>query len=250
MAIKKSNGLEANFCIVPNSTANAKLSWAAKGLLLYLGSKPEDWEVSIPDLIKQTEGTAKRSGRDAIKAILDELIESGHVRKLQQRTSGKFATNDYEVCLTPFTENPSTDKPLTAEPKQQSKEITNTDLTKNRAQGTVPKTQLQATPFFYIWKHIQQHIQDTYSGIELHEPSEQDIESMKWALSVNSNIVEEHVCLTFCDVVLKELKDATNVLNPFQRAMQTNIPVEIWNEWLQVTLEEMERWNLGELADG
>lgn len=124
MSIIKVKGLESNFTIVPNQAINDKLSWAARGMLLYLCSKPDDWEVNITDLVEQTTGSAKRSGRDAVRKIMNELIECGYMRKTQNRISGKFDNVDHEVSFMPFTENPYTVNPLTANPTQQSKEFT------------------------------------------------------------------------------------------------------------------------------
>lgn len=125
MSIRKVKGLESDFTIVPNQTINDKLSWAARGMLLYLCSKPDDWEVNISDLVKQTTGSAKRSGRDAVRKIMDELIECGYMRKTQNRIAGKFDNVDHEVSFSPFTENPYTVNPSTANPTQQSKDSTN-----------------------------------------------------------------------------------------------------------------------------
>ena len=138
MSIRKVKGLESDFTIVPNKAINDKLSWAARGMLLYLCSKPDDWEVNITDLVNQTTGTAKRSGRDAVRKIMDELVECGYMRKTQKRISGKFQNVDHEVSFLPFTENPYTVNPSTANPTQQSTDITkyginkesNTDINK------------------------------------------------------------------------------------------------------------------------
>jgi hypothetical protein len=124
MSIRKVKGLESDFTIVPNQAINDKLSWAARGMLLYLCSKPDDWEVNITDLVNQTTGTAKRSGRDAVRKIMDELVECGYMRKTQNRISGKFQNVDHEVSFAPFTENPYTANPSTANPTQQSTDIT------------------------------------------------------------------------------------------------------------------------------
>ncbi len=124
MSIRKVKGLESDFTIVPNQTINDKLSWAARGMLLYLCSKPDDWEVNITDLVNQTTGCAKRSGRDAVRKIMDELIECGYMRKTQNRIAGKFDNVDHEVSFVPFTENPYTANPSTANPTQQSKDST------------------------------------------------------------------------------------------------------------------------------
>lgn len=124
MSILKVKGLESDFTIVPNKTINDKLSWAARGMLLYLCSKPDDWEVCITDLVNQTTGSAKRSGRDAVRKIMDELVECGYMRKTQNRIAGKFHNVDHEVSFLPFTENPYTANPSTVNPTQQSKDLT------------------------------------------------------------------------------------------------------------------------------
>lgn len=124
MSIRKVKGLESDFTIVPNKAINDKLSWAARGMLLYLCSKPDDWEVNITDLVNQTTGSVRRSGRDAVRKIMDELVECGYMRKTQSRISGKFQNVDHEVSFLPFTENPYTANPSTVNPTQQSTDIT------------------------------------------------------------------------------------------------------------------------------
>lgn len=130
MSIRKVKGLESDFTIVPNKAINDKLSWAARGMLLYLCSKPDDWEVCISDLVNQTTNSAKRSGRDAVRKIMDELVECGYMRKTQNRISGKFQNVDHEVSFLPFTENPYTANPSTANPTQQSTDITKYETNK------------------------------------------------------------------------------------------------------------------------
>lgn len=124
MSIRKVKGLESDFTIVPNKAINDKLSWAARGMLLYLCSKHDDWEVNITDLVKQTTGSAKRSGRDAVRSIMKELVECGYMRKSQKNIKGVFQNVDHEVSFLPFTENPYTVNPSTANPTQQSTDIT------------------------------------------------------------------------------------------------------------------------------
>ncbi|AOQ26723.1 hypothetical protein [Vibrio phage 2E1] len=138
MSVRKVKGLESDFTIVPNKAINDKLSWAARGMLLYLCSKPDDWEVNITDLVKQTTGSAKRSGRDAVRSIMKELVECGYMRKTQKNIKGVFQNADHEVSFLPFTENPYAAHPSTAHPTQQSTDITkyginkesNTDISK------------------------------------------------------------------------------------------------------------------------
>lgn len=141
MSVHKITGIKSDFSIVPNRTAKDKnLSWEARGMLLYLYSQPEDWEVSVADLMNQTKGSRKHSGRDACNNILKELEQAGYIHKTQQdRAKGKFTEIDRKVCILPYTGFPCTDDPLTDDPEQQSTErkknrtnkVNITDIIKN-----------------------------------------------------------------------------------------------------------------------
>jgi hypothetical protein len=54
------------------------LSWSAKGLLAYLLSLPETWEVHLTDLFRRSV-----NGKDSTMSAMDELIQAGHVVKIQ-----------------------------------------------------------------------------------------------------------------------------------------------------------------------
>ena len=41
--------------------SDCRLSWRSKGLLAYLLSKPDDWQIMIVDLVKQSKGGKGRS---------------------------------------------------------------------------------------------------------------------------------------------------------------------------------------------
>lgn len=91
------------------------LSWKAKGLLVYLLSKPDDWVIMLPDLIKHA-----TDGRDSVKAGLRELERAGYLARKQIRDeNGKFGHTEFVIYerpvlenteLSPQTENPSTVK--------------------------------------------------------------------------------------------------------------------------------------------
>jgi DNA-binding MarR family transcriptional regulator len=74
-----------------------ELSWAAKGLLAYLLSLPEAWEMHLRDLFCRS-----HSGRYATEAALNELIEAGYVVKIQgenKRRDTKFIVyEDLALC--------------------------------------------------------------------------------------------------------------------------------------------------------
>lgn len=142
MTVRKITDIKSAYSVVPNKTAtDTNLSWEARGMLLYLYSKPEDWEVCLSDLVNQTEGSRKHSRRDSCRAILKELEQNGYIQKTkQERTRGKFTGIDIQVCIIPFTDLPYTVEPSTVNPTQQSKEETkyrdnkvniSTDIIKN-----------------------------------------------------------------------------------------------------------------------
>jgi hypothetical protein len=60
---------KSRFTTVSNDIVNnSSVSWEARGLLVYLLSKPEGWIVRNSDLIRQSP-----AGRDKVAAILKEL---------------------------------------------------------------------------------------------------------------------------------------------------------------------------------
>ncbi|MFH5884090.1 hypothetical protein ACG2F4_07245 [Halalkalibaculum sp. DA3122] len=79
------------------SLEDDRLSWKAKGILAYLLSKPDNWEVVIDDLQKHA-----TDGRDSCRTGLRELEEKGYIRKHQERGSdGLFKPVEYQVFETP-----------------------------------------------------------------------------------------------------------------------------------------------------
>lgn len=94
-----------NFTIIGNGifTENA-LSFEAMGLLAYLLSKPDNWQVHVQALVRATEGTAQKRGENKILALLRELIGAGYIIR-QRQSSGKM---DYYVYDEPQGE-PSAD---------------------------------------------------------------------------------------------------------------------------------------------
>jgi hypothetical protein len=73
---------------------NSGLSWAAKGLLAYLLSLPETWELHLRDLF-----TRSADGRRATQAALNELIAEGYVVK--EQGGNKRRDTKYTVFETP-----------------------------------------------------------------------------------------------------------------------------------------------------
>lgn len=69
------------------------LSFKAKGILVYLLSRPDDWQVYESEIIKHS-----RDGKDSVRNGIKELIEQGYISRSNHRTdNGKFAGYIYDV---------------------------------------------------------------------------------------------------------------------------------------------------------
>lgn len=114
---------------------DSRLSLEAVGLWSRLLSRPDDWRVSVCELVKSC-GCSK----DRIYRILNELIDNGYAYRHQMKSnSGKFDPIEFfvfEISKSaeeikemfpqqdfPDTVNPDTEKPVTG-----NTDITNTDL--------------------------------------------------------------------------------------------------------------------------
>lgn len=92
-----------------------RLSWQARGLLVYLLGKPNHWKVSVEALKAETSATCKPTSRDGIYSIMEELTSTGYViRKPARDEFGRMAGFDYLVNDTPLPDLPLTAEPLTA----------------------------------------------------------------------------------------------------------------------------------------
>ncbi|MBE3662155.1 hypothetical protein BOO91_14575 [Vibrio navarrensis] len=135
---------KVGFTIINNAIFDSGLSPRAIGVLTYLLSKPDNWEVSPAQLVKCFSDTAAPIGRDAVYATITELVEKGFVERRQRRNgSGRMSGVDYVVFDEPLekpdapkpdTDNtetvdePDTAEPETAEPYPAEPTLINTDL--------------------------------------------------------------------------------------------------------------------------
>lgn len=126
-----------------------RLSWKAKGLLAYLLSKPDDWQVYESDLIKRA-----ADGRDSVRTGLRELEKYGYLSRRQIRgENGSFGHLEYSVYERPITlddteeitadgksvhgENvPQTENPSTGKPSPENPTLLSNDSTKNEQRPT------------------------------------------------------------------------------------------------------------------
>lgn len=140
MSIIRAARPQSNFYILDKRISEDRgLTWAARGLLIFLLGKPDNWRISPEHLRKETETTTKPTGRDGIYAILTELITSGYVeRRANRKEDGTLAGYDYivydepillgDVEINPFPPKPDTASPDTAQPFPANPTLVSTDV--------------------------------------------------------------------------------------------------------------------------
>lgn len=103
----------SNFYLLDKRISEDKrLSWSARGMLIYLLGKPDNWTVSPTALINETKECKRGTGRDGVYATLKELKDTGYLHTVGLRQdAGTFAGADYLV-----TESPCTAQPYPANP--------------------------------------------------------------------------------------------------------------------------------------
>lgn len=118
MSIIRAPRPEANFYMLNKSISeDGRLSWAARGLLVFLLGKPDHWAVSVTHLRNETAKSSKPTGRDGVYGLLQELIAAGYVERRQDRgESGLLGETHYVVSETPLPALPYPVEPLPAQP--------------------------------------------------------------------------------------------------------------------------------------
>ncbi len=112
---------------------DSRLSLKAKGLMSYMLSLPDDWDLSVSGLSAKC-----LEGRDCITKALKELENFGYLVRIRVRNSkGQLKNTDYNLYEKPITENPSqaekTTEPMTENPAQENPAQDNPKL-ENKAQ--------------------------------------------------------------------------------------------------------------------
>ena len=120
------------FLMHKDTIEDPNLSWKAKGLLAYLMSKPNDWQIWVNDLIKRSS-----DGEYAVRSGLLELIDQGYaVRKQPRKEDGTFGPIEFIVSERPHggfpdADNPKADNPDAVYPDADNHQHTNNDCTNN-----------------------------------------------------------------------------------------------------------------------
>jgi hypothetical protein len=112
---------------IDNRVLNDKrLSYRARGILAYLLSKPNDWEVQADDIVRRG-----KEGRDAVRAAFRELRDCGYAQLITTQQGRRwiiYETPDQQFRIDGFSGDAhSLKKPTTGNRSLQRKEEKNTE---------------------------------------------------------------------------------------------------------------------------
>lgn len=100
------------------SVEDKKMSWSAKGLHLYLISRPPNWQIFFDELVSRS-----TNGIDGLRSLMRELKSNGYLDWRQGKDeNNKYATVEYNVYETPTLNSkkiivePQPDFPCTGNP--------------------------------------------------------------------------------------------------------------------------------------
>lgn len=119
---------EDNFTRVDNILVNDKsLSLKAKGIMLYILSKPDDWKVYIKEITKNN-----KDGIDSVRSGINELLLLKYIQREKRRGEDGTYAWEYIINENPYnTTNQSTlDYPDMDYPGMENPTILTTDSTK------------------------------------------------------------------------------------------------------------------------
>jgi len=117
------NKKDQPYVLVSKELINDKsLSLKAKGIMVYLLSKPDGWHVRIGDLINQN-----TDGEKAVRSGVKELKEAGYMVPVIERDpeTQRVLKYDYEVREKPLAGNGKVDKPLAGKRKVGKRKVGN-----------------------------------------------------------------------------------------------------------------------------
>lgn len=114
---------ENPYSVIPNAIINnPDLSYKAKGILIYLISKPDQWKAREEDIVEHG-----KDGIDAVRTAIKELINAGYI--IRQRVKGKdgkflgWESYVYE------------------EPQNENTDIGKSDIGKTTVSGEIPTSE-------------------------------------------------------------------------------------------------------------
>ena len=115
----------SNYSVISNvHLQDTSLSWKSKGILSYLLSKPDDWQIYLAHLQNQS-----TDGRDSTRTGIIELISAGYIAKdFSRNKAGQIIGRDYIVREKPVMDKPKSDKPRSDNPMLDNPTLLKTEV--------------------------------------------------------------------------------------------------------------------------
>jgi biotin operon repressor len=126
--IRGHHSFDDHFTQIPNAwLRDARISLGAKGLLAQLLSHAPGWRISQESL-----GRDNGVGRDAIRTLINELLEAGYLFRSEDRDrTEKGYLGGYSYTTQDPTAQPTLDKPTQDNPLHKKNNIKNTNIKNN-----------------------------------------------------------------------------------------------------------------------
>ena len=91
-----------DFTLVANEVIrDQRLSYKARGIFLYLWHLPDDWEISLADIVRHS----NEDGQVAVRTGVAELETYGYLSFERVRIQGKFVDTEWTITERPSLEN-------------------------------------------------------------------------------------------------------------------------------------------------
>ncbi|MCD9070629.1 DNA replication protein DnaD [Staphylococcus chromogenes] len=153
---------------------DSNISWKAKGILLYLLSRPDDWQIYETELVKHSV-----DGLSGLKSGIKELEEKGYIQRNRKRDAkGRLKEYEYAVYEQPnhirFSNvgNSYIGKTYVGESHPTNNNSTNNDLTNNKDTNNVTDETIK------IFQLVSKELETIQSPLKVQQ-LENEIESFK-----------------------------------------------------------------------
>lgn len=132
-----------NFVVLDKGfLSNKNLSAKAKGILAYLLSLPDDWKISINELVRHF-----KDGKKAIRSGIKELIDAGYiVYETLRDSAGRYSGGIYFVfetpskkLLSPNSQDRNPEKRAVEKRDMKNEPLINIDNTEDRVKQNIDK---------------------------------------------------------------------------------------------------------------
>ena len=120
---------QTNYSVINNEVLRRDdLSWKAKGIMCYILSLPNDWEIYLEELQRHA-----TDGKSSFRSGWNELKEKGYVKRHPIKEGGKFVEWRTEIVesldlttFPPYTDFPQVEKPQMEKPQVENRKLLST----------------------------------------------------------------------------------------------------------------------------